>query len=66
VENLGSDRLLYGTLAEAAEDNRTVSKLPSTVTIPIEAGEAYDFVIQRKDLKFFDRATGLRMGPQPL
>ena len=66
VENLGSDRLLYGTVAGAAEDNRTVSKLPSTVMIPVEAGEAYDFVIQRKDLKFFDKATGLRIEPQPL
>jgi multiple sugar transport system ATP-binding protein len=66
VENLGSDRLLYGTIAGTAEDNRTVSKLPSTVTIPIEAGETYPFVIQRKDLKFFDKATGLRIEPQSL
>lgn len=41
-------------------------QLPSTVMIAVEAGEAYDFVIQRKDLKFFDKVTGLRIEPQPL
>ncbi|HEX6386674.1 MAG TPA: ABC transporter ATP-binding protein [Anaerolineae bacterium] len=60
VEYLGSDRLVYGTLEGAAEDNRTVSKLPSTVMVPVEVGEVYDFVVQRKDLNFFDKSTGLR------
>ena len=60
VENLGSDRLIYGTISGAAEENTTVSKLPSTVTVPIEADETYDFVVQKKDIKVFDKASGLR------
>lgn len=65
VENLGSDRLLYGNVADL-EDNRTVSKLPSTVRIVVEAGETYDFAVRKKDLRFFDASSGLRAEPQPV
>jgi multiple sugar transport system ATP-binding protein len=63
VENLGSDRLLYGTVG-GGEHERTVSKLPSTVTVPIEAGQEYDFVVREDNLRFFDKGTGLRIQPQ--
>jgi multiple sugar transport system ATP-binding protein len=59
VENLGSDRLLYGSI-DGSEENRTISKLPSTVRITVEAGETYPFAVRKKDLRFFDKATGLR------
>jgi multiple sugar transport system ATP-binding protein len=61
VEYLGSDRLLYGTLAG---DDKIIAKLPSTVTVPIELGEDYAFVIEEKHLKYFDKATGLRTEPE--
>ena len=66
VENLGSDRLLYGTLSGVTEDNRIIAKLPSTVTIPIEPGESYEFAIQEQHLKFFDMETGLRTEPESI
>lgn len=59
VEYLGSDRLLYGTV-DASEDIILVAKLPSTVTVPIEPGESYEFAVQKEDLAFFDKASGLR------
>lgn len=59
VEYLGSDRLLYGTV-DASEDIIFVAKLPSTVTVPIEPGESYDFAVQKEDLAFFDKTNGLR------
>ena len=62
VENLGSDRLLYGTV-EGAERNRTISKLPSTVEVLVEAGETYDFAVRRADLRYFDKKSGLRKEP---
>jgi multiple sugar transport system ATP-binding protein len=65
VENLGSDRLLYGELASAA-NVRVVSKLPSTVTTPIEPGQGYDFVVQAQHVRFFDKTTGLRTEAEPL
>lgn len=65
VEYLGSDRLLYGVV-NGFEDTTSMAKLPSTVTVPIETGENYEFAIQEKDLAFFDKATGLRTEFQPL
>ncbi|MCI0396764.1 MAG: ABC transporter ATP-binding protein [Chloroflexi bacterium] len=60
VEYLGSDRLLYGSVGGDPEDHRIVSKLPSTVTASVEVGQTYDFIVQAKDLKFFDKSSGLR------
>jgi multiple sugar transport system ATP-binding protein len=65
IENLGSDRLIYGTVA-GADENRTISKIPSTVRLPVEADETYEFAVRRKDLRFFDKSSGLRTEPQPL
>ncbi|MFQ6110707.1 MAG: ABC transporter ATP-binding protein [Nitrospinota bacterium] len=66
VEYLGADRLLYGLLRGRFADGHVIAKLPSTVTVPIQQGETYEFAVHAKDLKFFDRATGLRTGPIPL
>ncbi|RME48162.1 MAG: ABC transporter ATP-binding protein [Chloroflexi bacterium] len=60
VEYLGSDRLLYGDVDSAAGDTRVVAKLPSTVTVPIEAGATYDFVVQKAHLRYYDKTTGMR------
>ena len=66
IEYLGADRLLYGFLGGKLADAHIIAKLPSTVTTTIQQGETYEFVIQAKDLKFFDKETGLRTGPRPL
>lgn len=60
VEYLGSDRLLYGLLQAAAAEDRTIAKLPSTVTVPIEPGENYEFAVAEQHFSFFDKDTGLR------
>jgi multiple sugar transport system ATP-binding protein len=59
VENLGSDRLLYGTVGGGEED-RTVAKLPSTVKVSVEPGNQYNFAVHTDDLRYFDKGTGLR------
>jgi multiple sugar transport system ATP-binding protein len=66
VEYLGADRLLYGVLEGKFQDARAIGRLPSTVAMPIEAGRRYDFAVPERDLKFFDRATGLRTAPRPV
>ncbi len=66
IEYLGADRLLYGFLGGKLADAHIIAKLPSTVTTTIQQGETYEFVIQAKDLKFFDKETDLRTGPRPL
>jgi multiple sugar transport system ATP-binding protein len=66
VEYLGADRLLYGVLEGKFQDARAIGRLPSTVALPIEARRRYDFAVPERELKFFDRATGLRTAPRPV
>jgi multiple sugar transport system ATP-binding protein len=65
VEYLGSERYLYGTVDSMNGETKIVAKLPSLVTLPIEANQCYEFIVQEKDLNFFDKATGLRMDSLP-
>jgi multiple sugar transport system ATP-binding protein len=60
VENLGADRLLYGSLRDIASDRKIIVNLPSTVHEAVSAGRAYELSIRRQDLKFFDKESGLR------
>src|ERR1051325_4308002 len=66
VENLGADRLLYGTLGGAFAEQKVIARLPSTVAVPIEAEKTYDFAVEQKELKFFDAKTELRAAARPL
>ena len=65
VEYLGADRLAYG-MVESSEGPKAVSRLPSTVTYPIRPGARYEFAVSMKDLRFFDKATGLRAESQSI
>jgi multiple sugar transport system ATP-binding protein len=60
VENLGADRLLYGSLRDIASDRKIIVNLPSTVHMAVETGRAYELSIRRHDLKFFDKTSGRR------
>ncbi len=66
IEYLGADRLLYGALEGKFPDTKVISKLASTVTAPVQPGKTQDFAIREKDLRFFDKATGLRTPPKPI
>ena len=66
VENLGADRLLYGTLPDYAPAEKLIVNLPYTVHAPVQAGQTPEFRIGEQDLKFFDLSTGLRVAPRPL
>jgi len=66
VEHLGSDRLLYGVLGEPFPHEKIIADLPSTMILSVQVGETHEFAVPQKELKFFDRATGLRTAPRPL
>jgi multiple sugar transport system ATP-binding protein len=66
VEYLGADRLLYGALEGQFADAKVIARMPSTIALAFEAGRRYDFAVPEKELRFFDRATGLRTGPRPV
>mgnify|MGYP005849618305 CR=1 FL=1 len=66
VEYLGADRIIYGLLGGKFQNAHVLAELPSNITVPIQEGGNYEFVVEEKDLKFFDKATGLRTEPRPL
>jgi len=66
VENLGADRLLYGSLRDLAPEVRMIINLSSTVHLEVTEGQAHQFSIKQKDLKFFHKETGLRIPGRPL
>lgn len=65
IENLGSDRLLYGTLESPMPQVKVISRIPCTVETPLAAGEHYHFGVRRRDLRYFDANTGLRIEATP-
>jgi multiple sugar transport system ATP-binding protein len=64
VEYLGSDRYVYGVIEALSEDTKVISKLPSTVTSPVEEGAVARFAVAEPDLKFFEASTGRRTAPR--
>ena len=61
VEYLGSDRYVYGTVADGAGDDATViAKLPATIGRMIPEGESLVFAVPRRALRYFDGKTGAR------
>jgi multiple sugar transport system ATP-binding protein len=63
VEYLGSERFIYGLVDSFKGKTKIVSVLPSLVTVPLEAGKVYDFVVDRQNLNFFDKKTEARIQP---
>ncbi|HEV2748986.1 MAG TPA: ABC transporter ATP-binding protein [Gemmatimonadales bacterium] len=61
VEYLGSDRYVYGSVAESgATDATIIAKLPATIALAIPEGETHAFAVPRRTLRYFDAETGLR------
>jgi multiple sugar transport system ATP-binding protein len=62
VEDLGSDRLVYGSLDQEGEpqDEAIIAKVPGNVSVSIQKGQMYEFAVLAQDIKLFDRESGLR------
>ncbi len=60
LEYLGAERLVYGQVGETSHALHVVARLPGHVGLPVEAGHTYPFGVPRRDLRYFDRVTGLR------
>jgi len=59
LEYLGAERLVYGTVGEKSHARHVVSRLPGSLTLPLEAGKTYPFAVALRDLRRFDRKSGL-------
>ncbi len=55
IENLGSFRILYGTI----DADRVMARL--TQEIQLQEGETYDFSVRLRDLYYFDKEKGTRI-----
>ncbi|GAB2898763.1 ABC transporter ATP-binding protein [Paralcaligenes sp. KSB-10] len=65
IENLGSDRLVYGVLDSPLPQVKVISRIPCTVETSVEAGARYTFAVRRRDLRWFDPKSGLNLGENP-
>jgi ABC-type sugar transport system ATPase subunit len=63
IEHLSGDRYLYGTVHRLGEETRVITRLPATVTLPVEPGEEHRFAVAADRLRFFDADTGERSEP---
>jgi multiple sugar transport system ATP-binding protein len=61
VEDLGSDRLVYGDVGLQAAHRHVISKIPANVNVAIQGGKTYTFAVLREDMRTFDAATGLKI-----
>lgn len=61
LEYLGAERLVYGNIGEKCCGRHVVSRLPGSVDVYIEAGKTYSFSVPERDVRYFDRASGLRV-----
>ncbi|MEO8584832.1 MAG: ABC transporter ATP-binding protein, partial [Acidobacteriota bacterium] len=60
-EYLGAERILYGSLAGGPWDGaKVVSRIASTHAGVFTAEATYDFAVEKRHLKLFDPATGVR------
>jgi ABC-type sugar transport system ATPase subunit len=66
IEYLSGDRHVYGAINGIGEDTRVISRLPSTVTTPLEGGDVREFAVHERDLRFFDAESGKQTAPQAL
>lgn len=63
TEFLGSEWLVYGTVNGEFGDAKVLCKLQPHVVKKVHIGETQDFAVARAQLRFFDKATGLRRQP---
>ncbi len=66
VEFLGSEWWAYGMLQDPLNSARVVSRLSAEAAPWVRAGETQEFVVPLKELRFFDKTTGLKTSPRPL
>jgi len=65
VEDLGSDRLVYGDMGLPSAHRHVISKIPANVDLGIEGGKTYTFAVLKEDLRFFDPKTGFKVNGAP-
>jgi multiple sugar transport system ATP-binding protein len=66
VEYLGAEQQVYGVIDGSADDNRVISSLSSETKVRLEPEMTYPFAVQKEQIRYFDKDTGLRVQPDRL
>ena len=61
VENLGSDRYVYGTIPALDPQAKVIAKLPSTVPVAARPDTTERYAVAEGKLRYFDPDSGERM-----
>jgi multiple sugar transport system ATP-binding protein len=61
IEYLGADELVYGVLEPPFPQEKIIAKLASAEQFRANAGTRVMFAVKNKDIRRFDRQTGLRI-----
>ena len=60
VENLGSDRYVYGTIASLDPEAKVIAKLPAGLPVTVTPETRERYAVARDLLRYFDAETGER------
>ncbi|WER47929.1 ABC transporter ATP-binding protein [Cupriavidus sp. WKF15] len=63
IENLGSDRLVYGLLEPPQPPVKVISRIPCTVSVALQAGTRHRFAVRHADLHHFNAGSGASLDP---
>jgi len=63
VENLGSDRYVYGTIPKLDPEAKVIAKLPSTLDVSVRPGARERYAVDGSKLRWFHPETGQRVEP---
>jgi multiple sugar transport system ATP-binding protein len=66
VEYLGSEWWVYGVHRDRFNSTKVVARLSAEAAPWVRPGETQEFGVPLKELRFFDRTTGLKTSPRPL
>jgi multiple sugar transport system ATP-binding protein len=67
VEYLGSERIVYALIdRDRFAEQKVVAKLPATYEVGVSDGEAAEFAIAERNLRFFDKTSEMRTDPRTL
>ncbi len=67
IEYLGSERILYALIdRDRFAEQRVVAKLPATYDVGAAGGDAVDFAVAERHLRFFDKTSEKRTGARAL
>jgi multiple sugar transport system ATP-binding protein len=67
LEYLGSERILYARIdRDRFAEQRVIAKLPATYEAAVTDGQAVEYAVAERNLRFFDKATEKKTAPRAL